>query len=124
MGEKPIIFKSGLWFRWTLVLALWILSFLILIIVSTNSELNILYNGTASQGPEFRLPKNQIGALSYTRSDPEENYRPVYSVCFKSLRVENNTLGIFETALHKVVKTQDLEIRFYQYTSTKVSATT
>jgi hypothetical protein len=124
MGARPIIFKSSLWLKWALLLASWILSFLILIIVSTNNKLNTLYNDAVSRGPEFRLPKNQIGALSYTRSDPEENHRPIYSVAFKNLRVENNTLGIFETALHKVVKIRDLELRFYRYPPPKVTTTT
>jgi len=120
----PIIFKSRPWLKWTLLLPSWVLVFLILIIVSANNELNTLYSDAASLTPELRPPRNQTGALSYTRWDPEQNYRPVYSVCFKNLLAENNNLGIFKTALHKVVKIRGLELRFYRYTSPKVITTT
>jgi hypothetical protein len=102
-------------------LILWISSFLILII-STN-EPNILCNDEANRGSKLRLPENETGQFSYTRLDPEQNYRPTYSVYFKNLRMENNKLGIFKTALHQIVKIWNLELRFYRYTSPKVSAT-
>ena len=121
MSEKSAIFKSNLWLKWTLLLVLWILSFLILITVSVNNELNTLYNDAVSYGPDLRLPKNRIGALSYTRSDPEENHRPVYSIGFGGILVENNNFGLFETATHKVVKIQDLELTFHRYTPNNIT---
>lgn len=123
MSARPIGFKSSPWLKWATLVAAWILSFLILIIVSTNNELNTLYNEAVSYGHQLRPIKNQTGALSYTRWDPKENHRPIYSVCFKNLRVENNRLGIFKTALHKVVKIRGLALKFYQYTSPQVTAT-
>lgn len=105
-------------------MVLWILPFLTLIIISTNSKLNALYNDAISPGPRLRLPKNQTGTLGYTHLDPEENYRPVYSVWLKSLRVENNNIGIFKTALHKKIRIWGLEFRAYQYTSPEVATTT
>jgi hypothetical protein len=122
----PIVFKSNLWLKRTLLLVLWILSFLFLIIVSINNELNTLYSSSVGHGPEFRPPKNQIGTLSYTHSDPKENHRPVYSVSFGGLLVENNNFGLFETAAHKVVKMQDLKLAFHRYTphNTTTSAKT
>ena len=117
MSARPIIFKSDQWLKWVLLSALWILSFLILIIISANNELNTLYDDALSHASELRAPKNQIGALSYIRWDPKENYRPVYSVCFKNLLAENNNLGIFKTALHKVVKIRNLQLKFFQYSS-------
>jgi len=119
-----VIFKSNLWLKLAVLLTSWILSILALIIVSTNSELNTLYNEAISPGPELRLIKNQTGALSYIRWDPEENYRPIYSVHFKNFRAENSNLGIFKTALHKVVKIHGLKLEFYQYSSGKTTATT
>lgn len=124
MRTRPIEFKSNRWLKWTVLLAFWILSFLILIIVTGNNGLNDLYNNALSYSPKLRLPKNQMGSLRYTRWDPKENGRPIYSVRFKNLIVENSKLGIFKTALHKVVKIPDLELRFYQYASPKVTATT
>jgi hypothetical protein len=118
----PIVFKSNLWLKWTLLLVLWILSFLILIIVSITNELNTLYSGSAGPVPEFKPPKNQIGRLSYTHSDPKENYRPVYSVSFGGLLVENNSFGLFETAAHKVVKIRDLKLAFHRYTPHNTAA--
>lgn len=117
MSARPIIFKSSRWLKWVLLSALWILSFLILIIISANNELNTLYDDALSHASELRAPKNQIGALSYIRWDPKENYRPVYSVRFKNLLAENNNLGIFKTALHKVVKIRNLQLKFFQYSS-------
>lgn len=102
---------------------LWTLSFLILIIFAGNNELNTLYSDFVNCGPELRPPKNQLGAVSYIRWDPKENHRPVCSMCFKNLRTENNKLGIFKTALHKVVKIRDLKLEFYQYSSGKTTAT-
>lgn len=123
MGTRPIISKSSPWLKRSLFFVLWILSFLILIVVSTNNELNTHYTGLENHEPNFRPIKNQLGAVSYTRCDPKENYRPIYSVCFKNLRVENNKLGIFKTALHKVLKIRDLKFEFYQYSSGKTTAT-
>ena len=124
MSARPIIFKSSQWVKWTILLSLWILSFLILIIFARNNELNTLYNNAVSHGPELRPPKNQTGTVSYVRWDPKENYRPIYSVHFKNLRVQNNKLGIFRTALHKVAKIRGLELSFYRYIPREVTATT
>jgi len=117
MRATSVIFKSSQWLKWIVLSTLWIFSFLILIIISANNELNTLYDDALSHASELRAPKNQIGALSYIRWDPEQNYRPVYSVCFKNLLAENSNLGIFKTALHKVVKIQDLQLKFFQYSS-------
>ncbi|MDD5327118.1 MAG: hypothetical protein PHY02_04800 [Phycisphaerae bacterium] len=124
VGARSIIFKSNLWLKGTLFLVLWVLSFLILIIVSSNNELNKLYHDAVSHGLEFKLPKNRIGTLSYVCSDPEENHRPVYSISFGGLLVENNNFGLFETAVHKIVKIQDLELAFYKYTPPNITSNT
>lgn len=124
MGTRPIISKSSRWLKWTILSSLWILSFLILIVVSINNELNTHYTDLEIHEPDFRVPKNQLGAVSYTRCEPKENYRPIYSVCFKNLRVENNTLGIFKTALHKVMKIKGLKLELCQYSSGNPTTTT
>lgn len=101
-------------------MTVWILSFLSFIIVTGNNELSELYNEAAYPGIELMLPKNQTGAVSYWRCDPNANGRLIHSVDLKNLRVENNNLGIFKTALHTVVKIDDLQLELYRYTSPKV----
>jgi hypothetical protein len=120
MSERSIISKSNPWPRWILLLVLWVLSFLILITVSVNNELNTLYNDAVSYGPDLRLPKNRIGALTYTRLDPKENHRPAYSISFEGILIENNNFGLFKTAMHKEVKIQDLELTFHRYTPANI----
>jgi len=122
MVPISIIFRSRRWLKRGFLLASWILSFLILINFSGNNELNALYNDSTGHKVELKVLKNQIRTLSYTRYDPTENSKPVYSVSFKNLLVENNKVGIFKTALHKVVKIRDLELTFYEYAPSKVSA--
>lgn len=109
---------SKRWIRWPVLLTAWTLSFLSFIIVTRNNELNKLYNNKAA-GPEtgFIGPKNQTGALSYWRCEPKANGRLIHSVDLKNLRAENNNLGIFRTALHKVVTIDGLQLEFHRYTS-------
>ena len=117
-------FRLRLRSKWIFLSAFWILSFLILIVVSTNNGLNAPYNKVLIDGSQFKLPKNQVGTFSCIRRDPKENYNPIYSASFENLLVENNNLGFFKTALHKVVKIRGLKLRFYGYTSAKTTATT
>jgi len=104
------------------LLTAWTLSFLSFIIVTRNNELNKLYNKAAGPETGFIGPKNQTGALSYWRCEPKANGRLIHSVDLKNLRAENNNLGIFRTALHKIVKIQSLELEFHRYTSDDVTA--
>ncbi len=117
-------FRLRLCSKWIFLSAFWILSFLILIVVSFNNGLNTSNNKVLIDGSQFKLPKNQVGTFSCFRQDPKENYRPVHSVSFENLLVENNNLGFFKTALHKVVKIRDFELKFYHYTSPEVTAST
>jgi len=123
LGLKSATAGSKRWIRWPVLLTAWTLSFLSFIIVTRNNELNKLYSNKAA-GTEtgFIGPKNQTGALSYWRCEPKPNGRLIHSVDLKNLRAENNTLGIFRTALHKIVKIQSLELEFHQYTSDDVTA--
>lgn len=124
MIKGSMIREPRLWLKWSVLLISWILCVLILIIVAGNNELTTRYRDLASPMPDFQLPKNQIGALNYRRRDAKQNYRPVCSVRFENLRAENNKLGLFKTALHKVVKIQDLKLKFHRYSSDKVTAGT
>jgi hypothetical protein len=124
MVARPVIVKAGPWLRRSLFLLLWFLSFLILIIFASTNELNTFYNDFVDCEPQLSPPQNQLGAVRYIRWNPKENHRPVYSMCFKNLRAENNRLGIFKTALHKVVKIRDLTLESYQYPSDKTTAST
>lgn len=122
MRTRSTIFRRPL-LKWIILLASWASSILLLIIFAANNELSTLYNEPIGHLPESKSPGNQIGALSYTRCDSKENSRPVYSVHFKNLRADNNKFGIFKTGLHKVVKIQDLQLRFYRYTPKVTSIT-
>jgi hypothetical protein len=112
---KPTIYIPGPWFKWTFLSTAWLLAFLGLVILSANNELNMLCNASLDFEPELRQPRNQTGAISYIYWDTKEDYRPVYSVSFKNLLLENNRLGVFKTALHKLARIQDLELRFHQH---------
>jgi len=119
-----MIREPRLWLKWSVLLISWILCVLTLVIVARNNELTTVYRDPASPIPDFQLPKNQIGALTYRRRDAKQNYRPVRSVRFENLCSENNTLGPFKTALHRVVKIRDLKLEFYRYNSDRATKTT
>jgi hypothetical protein len=119
-----MIFKSRTWFKVAILLALWILSILILITFTADNELNKLYHNIVSHGSGLKPLKNQTGGISYTRLDSKENYRPIYSISLKNLRVENSKLGIFKTGLHKVAKIRGLGLSLHRYSSAKVNAAT
>lgn len=124
MIKGSIICEPRFWLKWGVLLISWVSCVLILIIVSGNNELTTLYRDLASSMPFLQLPKNQIGAFNYRRWDPKKNYRPISSVRFENLCTENNKLGPFKTALHKVVKIRDLKLQFHRYSSDKVAEAT
>ncbi len=126
MVKRPIIHEPRLWLKWSVLLISWSLFVLILgiVIFGGNNEAGTLYRDAASIGPELRPPKNQTGAFNYRRWDPNENYRPVFSVHYENFCSENNNFGFFKTALHKVVKIQDFELKFYKYNPDKVTSET
>lgn len=115
-------FRLRLCSKWIFLSAFWILSFLILIVVSFNNGLNTSNNRVLTDKLQFELPKNQIGAVAYTRCDPAKNYRPLSAVYFDELNTTNGQIGFFKTALHKVVKIRNFELKFYHYTSPEVTA--
>jgi hypothetical protein len=59
--------------------------------------------------------QNGIGGFAAWRCDPKANHRPIYSVAFKNLCAENARLGVFKTAAYKVVKIEDLQVKFFRY---------
>ena len=117
MAGRLVIFKSDLWIKRSVVLAVWVLSFLSFIIVIENNGLSRLSNEAAGYDVELIPAKNQTGALSYWCCDPEANGRLVHSVDLKNLRAENSHLGILKTSLHKIVSIDGLELELHQYTS-------
>ena len=70
---------------------------------------------------ELTPPKNQTGALSCWRCDPEANGRLMHWVKLKNLRAENSNLGIFKTALHKAMEIDGLQVELYQYASPAIT---
>jgi len=122
MVKQEVIHESRRLIKWSVFLVSWILSVLILgiVIFSGISGSGTLYNDTINIGYNLRPPRNQIGAFSYRRWDPNENNRPVFSVYFEDFRSENNRFGLFKTALHKIVKIQDLELNIYKYNADEI----
>jgi hypothetical protein len=118
----PIVNGPRLWLKGSILLVSWTLPVLILIVARSN-KISISYPDIASLRPDLTQHKNQIGAFNYLIWDSNANYRPVFSVHFDNLSAENNKLGVFNTALHKVVKIQDLELKLYRYNSGKATAT-
>jgi hypothetical protein len=93
----------------------WSLSICLLIVFSANNGLSTLHNQIEKYNFGSTLPENQVGAFSYIRVDPKENYRPIYSVAFENLLVENNRLGIFKTAINRKATIRSLKLRLYHY---------
>ena len=120
MTGQGVMFKLYSWIRRAVLLTVWILCFVSLIIVTGNNELSELYNEAANPGTELMPPKNQTGAVSYWRRDPNADGRLIHSVDLKNLRVENNNLGVFKTALHTVIKIDDLQLELYRYSFPEV----
>ncbi len=96
---------------------LWILAVTALVIFTSNDLPNTTSNETTKQASNFRVRKNQLGGFSCIQRDHEQNNRPIYTVRFENLTVENNTLGFFKTALHKIAKVDDLQLNLFQYTT-------
>ena len=117
MARKRGILEPRPWIKGTALLVWWISSLLVLMSLSADNDLNRLHNQAINHRPELRPLRNEIRGLRYTRWDPQGDYRPIRSVYFENLRVENNDLGIFKTALHKVARIRDLELEFYRHTS-------
>jgi hypothetical protein len=61
--------------------------------------------------------QNGIGGFAAWRYDPKANHRPIYSVAFKNLYAENARLGVFKTAARKVVEIEELQAKFFRYSS-------
>ena len=58
---------------------------------------------------------NEIGKFSLVRRDPHADYRPILAVNFDQLQAENGQLGVFNTGLYKLVKMQNLCLKFFEY---------
>lgn len=103
--------------KWCVFLSVWILSFFLFVSFVYYHAKNKSYNNSVP--PEVAVPvrQNELAALSYKSWDPEENYRPVFLINCQKLYTENNELGLFKTALHKVINIDDLRLKFYRYTS-------
>jgi len=113
MANKGRLLKYGLFS------IIWIFSICLLFVFSTNNELNTLYSITENHDFAFTLPKNQIGALSYIRRDPQKNGRPLYSVKFDELNTVKGQLGIFKTGVYKIAKVNGLQLKLFQYSPEK-----
>jgi hypothetical protein len=109
MSDKRRLLKYG-----AFLVGCWTGSVCLLFILSANNDVNPL-----SQKPclpfTFDLPSNQIAAFRFVRYNPEKNNKPYFSFSFDNLLVENNKLGIFKSALHRVVRISNLDFKTCQY---------
>ena len=115
MVEQETIRERPLWIKWGLLLVVWILCALVLIVIAGNNQLSTRYNQATSLRFDRRMHQNELKSFHYRSWNPKRDYCPIFSICFQSLCAENNNLGFFKTALHKVVRIHDLKLRLYQY---------
>lgn len=108
--------------KWTLLIFWYACGAMVAMIWGVNSPLGMSDSTSRVDISSYKLMKNQIGAFGYTRCDPAKNYRPLSAVYFDELNTTNGQIGFFKTALHKVVKIRDFELKFYHYTSPEVTA--
>lgn len=111
MGGDPTGFAPGRWLSRASLLAAWILCGVILVIIAANNGQQPPVNDAVTLEPLLSVPTNQTGPCWFRRWDPNHNYRPIHFVGFEHLRAEDAHLGIFKTALHKVVTIDDLRLR-------------
>ena len=124
MVRHEAIYGRGLWIKWGVLLAAWVLCALAFVTVAGNNELSGRDGDLASRRLDLRPRQNELRGFRYRAWDPEEDYSPLFSVRFRSLRAENSNLGFFKTALHKVIKIEDLGLAFYQYSQGNVTSAT
>ncbi len=115
--------RPGAWLKWLGLCAAWIIFILLFLSLGEKRAFETLRRD--GYGPAIRLqpPDNQTGPVSYSSWEPKKNHRPIRSISFSNLISENGRLGIFKTALQKVVKLQDLKLSFYRYGRPKTPAT-
>jgi hypothetical protein len=82
----------------------------------------------APKAPEREIPtlallqqsssdKSAVGPTRYSRWDPRQNNRPLYSVSLDGMTVKPGNLGFFKTGLFKTVQVRSLQVRRYEYES-------
>lgn len=115
MSGRMKVVRPGAWLKWLGLCAAWIIFILLFLSLGEKRAFETLRRD--GYGPAIRLqpPDNQTGPVSYSSWDPKKNHRPIRSISFSNLISENGRLGIFKTALQKVVKLQDLKLSFYRY---------
>jgi hypothetical protein len=59
--------------------------------------------------------KNEISGCRVSVCDPESNRRPLYSIGFRKLRVDKGRIGVFNTALFKVITIEGLKVQLFTY---------
>ena len=124
MVRQEAIQERWLWVKWGVLLVVWVLSAVVFITIVGNNELSKYCREAASPGFDLQLPQNELRAFHYRSMNSKDDNRPVFSVRFQSLCAENSNLGFFKTALHKVIKIQDLELNFHQYSQGKATSST
>jgi len=98
-------------------LVLWAVSLPGLMIISARNDPGLDDRAARNSQLEISQLKNTIKGLTFSRWGCEHDNRPIYFVHFADLQVENNDLGLFKTAICKVVRIRDLTMEYYQYCS-------
>lgn len=106
--------NKGRLLAYGIFLTTWTLSICLLFQFSANNKLNTFHKKLFVP-TEFDLPSNQIKAFRFIRYSPDKTKKPLFSVSFDNLLIENNNLGIFKSALHQVARISNLEFTTYQY---------
>ncbi len=123
-AKSTVSFSVPRWLRLVLLVSLWILSGLILAVISANNGLEIPSGDTVNFNAGRTLPRNKTGSITYSRWNPRENCRPICYISLKNLLSENNRIGIFKTALHRLIRIADFEVEFHRYSSSEVTSAT
>ncbi len=110
--------------RYIVILACWILSIFIVLILTTKNHFknyDHLFADILEENRAFEsaLPKNELGEFSFIRFDSTRQNRPVYGIAFEKLLLTNNNFGPFKTAMHKKAIIRDLHMRYYNNDSPK-----
>ncbi len=90
------------WLKWAFAVFFCASAVVMSLLVASNNLLTAIINNSDH---EFRIPllKNEISGLHFTKYN-DATGKATFSIDFEQLRIENNKLGPFKTALHKRIK--------------------
>jgi len=63
------------------------------------------------------MDTNRVVGFDFVQRDPGNDYRESFRLSFGEMSVENGELGVFRSAMHKVVTFRDLKLRVFGYSN-------